>query len=97
MQQAELFLLFTLPLDTAGIPYMVGGIELSAQGGMWLAPPEYVIVRKLEYCREGHSEKHVHDIRGMLDTLGDSLDDEALAEWLARLELTALMQEVSAG
>jgi hypothetical protein len=28
-----------------------------------LAPPEYVIVRKLEYFREGGSEKHLRDVR----------------------------------
>jgi hypothetical protein len=33
---------------------------------VWLAPPEYVIVHKLEFFREGGSEKHVRDIRGML-------------------------------
>ncbi|HRK33306.1 MAG TPA: hypothetical protein PLJ47_01835 [Candidatus Hydrogenedentes bacterium] len=33
---------------------------------MNIAPPEYVILRKLEYFREGGSEKHLHDIRTML-------------------------------
>ncbi|HEX3817191.1 MAG TPA: hypothetical protein VHW03_02760 [Chthoniobacterales bacterium] len=33
---------------------------------IWLAPPEYVIVHKLEFFREGGSEKHLRDIRGML-------------------------------
>lgn len=33
---------------------------------IWLAPPEYVIIKKLEFLREGGSEKHVRDIRGML-------------------------------
>jgi hypothetical protein len=32
---------------------------------VWLAPPEYVIVHKLEFFREGGSE-HLRDIRGML-------------------------------
>lgn len=32
-----------------------------------LAPPEYVIVRKLEFWREGGSEKHVRDVRAMLE------------------------------
>jgi hypothetical protein len=35
---------------------------------LWLAPPEYVIVHKLEFFREGGSEKHLRDIRGMLET-----------------------------
>lgn len=34
---------------------------------MHVAPAEYVIVRKLEYYREGGSEKHVRDIRSMLE------------------------------
>ena len=33
---------------------------------VWLAPPEYVILHKLEFFREGGSEKHLRDIRGML-------------------------------
>ena len=33
---------------------------------VWLAPPEYVIVHKLEFFREGGSEKHLRDIQGIL-------------------------------
>ena len=33
---------------------------------VWLAPPEYIIIHKLEFFREGGSEKHLRDIRGML-------------------------------
>lgn len=33
---------------------------------LWLAPPEYVIVHKLKFYREGGSEKHLRDIRGIL-------------------------------
>ena len=40
-------------------------IELEGAGA-WIAPPEYVIVRKLEYLREGGSDKHVRDIRFVL-------------------------------
>jgi hypothetical protein len=35
---------------------------------LWLAPPEYVIVYKLQFYREGGGEKHLRDIRGMLLT-----------------------------
>ena len=38
------------------------------EGGAWIAPPEYVILRKLEYLREGAQDKHVRDIRFMLAT-----------------------------
>ena len=33
---------------------------------VWIAPPEYVSVHKLEYFREGGSDKHLRDIRLML-------------------------------
>ena len=47
-----------------------------------LAPPEYVIVRKLEFFREGGSEKHLRDIRAMLDVQGAQIDRPALEEWI---------------
>lgn len=184
MQQTDLFLLFTAPLDTAGIVYMVGGsvasmvygeprltndidivvdldrhsaavlqrifpatefycppeevivveagrtsrghcniihhetghkadiymrgrdafqawglerrrwIAFSETTGLWVAPPEYVIVRKLEYFREGGSEKHVHDIRGMLAASGDVLDTQALDGWIQRLALDKVWEDV---
>ena len=31
--------------------------------GAWIAPPEYVVLRKLEFLREGGQDKHVRDIR----------------------------------
>jgi len=49
-----------------------------------LAPPEYVIVRKLEYYREGGSEKHLRDIRSMLAVSGEQLDWSELNEWIRR-------------
>src|SRR5882724_2002295 len=49
-----------------------------------LASPEYVIVRKLEYFREGRAEKHLRDIRAMLAMSGEQLDRSALKEWIQR-------------
>lgn len=38
--------------------------RISLEGmDVWIAPPEYVILRKLEYLREGGSDKHVRDVR----------------------------------
>lgn len=53
-----------------------------------LAPPEYVIVRKLEFYREGRSEKHLRDIAGMLRVSGEVIDQQAIEEWTRRLGLT---------
>jgi hypothetical protein len=60
-----------------------------------LAPPEYVIVRKLEYFREGGSDKHLRDIRAMLAVSGELLDRAALQEWIARMGLETEWQLVS--
>lgn len=44
----------------------------------WLAPIEYVILRKLEYFREGESEKHLRDISSILEFSSDDIDFEML-------------------
>jgi hypothetical protein len=48
-----------------------------------------VIVRKLEYYREGGSEKHLRDVRSMLAVSGEQLDQSALHEWIERRGLRA--------
>jgi hypothetical protein len=57
-------------------------------GTITVAPPEYVILRKLEYHREGGSEKHLRDIRSMLELAADQLDRVALLDWIQRLGLS---------
>lgn len=51
------------------------------------APPEYVILRKLEYFREGGSTKHLTDIRAMLDVSGAAIDRAIIGQWIVRLGL----------
>ena len=48
-----------------------------------VAPPEYVILRKLEYYREGGSDKHLRDIRSMLDTSPKSIQIADLEQQIA--------------
>ncbi|MGI8964467.1 MAG: hypothetical protein ACR2H1_00075, partial [Limisphaerales bacterium] len=60
-----------------------------------IASPEYVIVRKLEYFREGGSEKHLRDIRSMLAVSGEQIDRSVLNEWIAKYELEIQWQKVS--
>ncbi len=51
------------------------------------APPEYVIIRKLEFYREGHSEKHLRDIAAMLAESTAEIDRETLSRYIAQLGL----------
>jgi hypothetical protein len=67
---------------------------------VWTAPPEYVILLKLEYWRDGGSGKHVTDIRSILRILGpeidrDMIEAEANARGLAR-EWTIAMKTTTA-
>jgi hypothetical protein len=54
---------------------------------VWVAPPEYVIVRKLEYYREGGSEKHLRDISGILELSLKEIDFKQLEEFVHRYGL----------
>jgi hypothetical protein len=59
-------------------------IDVSGTGA-WIAPPEYVIVRKLQFHREGGSDKHLRDIRFMLAVT--TVDREFIAAQVDRLSL----------
>jgi len=54
-------------------------LEMEAET-IWLAPPEYVILRKLEYYREGKSERHLADIANMIEISYDQIDFEELQD-----------------
>lgn len=51
----------------------------------FIASPEDIIIKKLSYYREGYSEKHLRDIRGIL--LNTEIDKEYLNKWLQELKL----------
>jgi len=60
-----------------------------------LAPPEYVILWKLEFFREGGSEKHLRDIRSMLAISDEQIDRKELDEWIRRRGLETEWRLVS--
>ncbi|MEZ4226789.1 MAG: hypothetical protein R3B13_37955 [Polyangiaceae bacterium] len=68
-------------------------IEVEGQP-IWVAPAEYVIVRKLEFFREGGSEKHIRDIRGILEISSDLVRREIVELWVDRLGLAQAWGEV---
>ncbi|MBM3284585.1 MAG: nucleotidyltransferase family protein [Candidatus Aminicenantes bacterium] len=49
--------------------------------------PEDVIIKKMEYYKEGASEKHIRDIMGMIKISGDLVDFEYIALWAKQLNL----------
>ncbi len=72
-------------------------IDLGEGLAVWLAPPEYLIIRKLEFFREGHSEKHLEDIRKMLPQVGQDLEKEFLNGELERRGLVEYWKRVGDG
>lgn len=64
------------------------------QAVLKVAPPEYVIIRKLEYLRKRQSSKHLGDIRGILRHQGDGIDQAELHSRIAQLGLEDQWQAV---
>lgn len=58
-------------------------------------PPEYGVLRKLEYYREGNSAKHPTDIRAIREITG--VDESLMGRWLDRMALGGLWQELKSG
>jgi hypothetical protein len=62
---------------------------------VWVAPPEYVIVRKLQYYQEGRNPKHLRDIQRMLDISPDAIDRAELSAKVADLGLQGAWAQLS--
>ena len=57
------------------------------------ASPEDVILKKMEYYREGGSEKHLRDIAGVL-RVTSAIDREYLAQWAQELGVEEIWQRI---
>lgn len=53
----------------------------------WFTPPEELIAKKLEYFRDGGAEKHLRDIRSMLEISPDEIDLGVVAELVSQFGL----------
>jgi len=53
----------------------------------WVAPVEYVILRKLEYYREGRSDKHLRDISGILEVSDAQINKGWLEDQISERQL----------
>lgn len=57
------------------------------QSEISIAPPEYVIIRKLQYYKEGGSTKHLRDINRMIRISDESIDHQALKQMIGEYDL----------
>ena len=58
------------------------------------ASAEDVIIKKMEYYREGGSDKHLRDITGILKVSGEGIDEAYIAEWADRLGLRPIWDTI---
>jgi hypothetical protein len=79
--KADVYLSGRDPLHAWGLA-RARRLEVEGQA-LVVAPPEYVILRKLEYFREGGSEKHLRDIRSMLKTSPEAIQLAELEQQIA--------------
>lgn len=88
--------LYTTGRDDLNAWAFRNGRKMDFQGEpIMVAPPEYVIVRKLEFFREGGSDKHLRDIRTMLAVSGDLINRPELEEWIRDRKLETQWAKVS--
>ena len=81
--KADIYLAASDPLHAWALAHR-RRIDLDGMGA-WIAPPEYVILRKLEFYREGGSDKHLRDVKFML--AATPVDVAFLETEIARLGL----------
>jgi hypothetical protein len=68
-------------------------VRLQVGGGwIWVAPIEYVILRKLEHYKQSGSDRHLRDVAMMLRISGDTVDSASLLEWAQRLDLVRTLE-----
>lgn len=89
--KADIYLTGADPLHAWALP-LRRRLPWNDNAEMAVAPPEYVVLRKLEYYREGRSAKHPTDIRAIREVTG--VNEEMLAPWIERMGLGSLWQEL---
>lgn len=67
-------------------------VKILPQFEVYIAAPENIIIKKLDYYREGGSEKHLTDIREIL--VGSKVDDEYLQHWIETFGLQSEWEKI---
>lgn len=60
----------------------------------FIATPEDVVVKKMEYYRLGGSDKHLRDIAGVLQVSGERIDRAYIASLAQQFGLTDIWQAI---
>lgn len=60
----------------------------------YTAAPEDIILSKMDYYREGGSEKHLRDITGVMKISGELIDKAYVTRWAERLGLMEVWRAI---
>ena len=80
-------------------PFQVWGlrnrrcIQIGAQD-LYLAPVEYVIVKKLLFYNEGGSEKHLRDIRSIISVSSELIRHDVVSKYVEQFGVGAVWKKV---
>jgi hypothetical protein len=69
-------------------------VQVAAGHEVFFASPEDVILKKMEFYRDGGSDKHLRDVTGVLKVSGGEVDRGYVAAWAARLGVADIWREV---
>jgi len=59
----------------------------------WIVSPEDLLLSKLVWAKDSHSEMQLNDVRGLMASV-HTLDWDYIREWATQLDVTALLDEV---
>ncbi|MDQ7816773.1 MAG: hypothetical protein RDU14_07065 [Melioribacteraceae bacterium] len=61
---------------------------------IFIAPPEYLIIKKLEFYKEGNGEKHLTDIKAVIKYSGDLIDYNFLLTQIKNKNLSEIWSKL---
>ena len=94
MVEVKEMLIFPECLEQAEIPYMATGSIASVIYGEPRMTYDIDLVVQLQFYEEGGSEKHIRDIKSMLQISGEDVDPQVLQDKPAEYRLTGIWQEL---
>lgn len=72
-------------------------IEILTGHTLRIAPPEYVILGKLQFYAEGGGERHLRDISSMLKVAGETIDRVVVDRWARVFGVKEVWDQLTSG
>lgn len=71
-------------------------IAMPGSVDIWFVSPEDLILKKMDFYREGGSDKHLRDIAGTLKISEGKVDTAYITAWAAKLGLSEIWEQILA-